>query len=57
MAAASTSFKLSVPSEMAERVDALKKAVFFDKPYAEIFRYLIQLGLDEIQEKQGSRAS
>lgn len=57
MVAATTRFMLSVPEDMAERVDELKKTVFYNRSYAEMFRYLIRLGLDEVQEKQNGRAS
>lgn len=42
---------LTVPVDMAEKAEALKKNLFYDKPYAEMYRQLIQLGMDEIQKK------
>lgn len=57
MATASIRFMLSVPAEMAEKVDELKRTVFYNRPYAEMFRYLIQLGLDNVQKSKCDRAS
>ncbi len=62
MANAATRFMLTVPVDMAEKAEVLKKNLFYDKPYAEMYRQLIQLGMDEIQgkaakEKRCERAS
>lgn len=62
MASAAKRFTLTVPVDMAEKAEALKKNLFYDKPYAEMYRQLIQLGMDEIQKKgtkesRGERAS
>lgn len=40
-----TRFTLSVPADIAEQVDRLKREQFYDRPYAEIYRYLIELGI------------
>lgn len=44
-------FMLTVPADMAEKAEELKKNLFYNKPYAEMYRQLIQLGMDEIQKK------
>ena len=46
-------FMLTVPDDMAKRAAALKKDTYYDKPYAEMYRQLIQLGM-EILESQKS---
>lgn len=51
MANVATRFMITVPVDMAEKAEALKKNIFYDKPYAEMYRQLIQLGMDEIQKK------
>ena len=51
MAKMATRFMLTVPVDMAEKAEALKNNLFYDKPYAEMYRQLIQLGMDEIQKK------
>ena len=51
MANIAARFMLTVPVDMAEKAEALKKNLFYDKPYAEMYRQLIQLGMDEIQKK------
>ena len=45
-------FMLAIPNDMAERAKILKKEIFYDKPYAEMYRQLIRLGLDHLQEKE-----
>lgn len=54
MANMATRFMLTVPVDMAEKAEALKNNLFYDKPYAEMYRQLIQLGMDEIQKKAAS---
>ena len=51
MANTTTRFMLTVPADMAEKAETLKKNLINDKPYAEMYRYLILLGMNEIQEK------
>lgn len=45
-----TRFMLTVPPEMAQRAENLKRDVFYDKPYAEMYRQLIQIGIEKMQE-------
>lgn len=51
MANVTARFMLTIPVDMAEKAEELKKNLFYDKPYAEMYRQLIQLGMDEIQKK------
>lgn len=51
MANGATGFMLAIPADMAEKAEVLKQTLFHDKPYAEMYRQLIQLGMDEIQKK------
>lgn len=51
MANAGTRFMLTVPADMAAKAEMLKKNLFYDKPYAEMYRHLIQIGMNEIQQK------
>lgn len=46
-----TRFMLTIPADMAEKAEELKKELFFNKPYAEMYRQLIQIGMEEIQKK------
>lgn len=41
---------LTVPIDMANRAETLKKDIFYDKPYAEMYRQLIQLGMKELEK-------
>lgn len=43
-----TRFMLTVPTDMANRAETLKKDIFYDKPYAEMYRQLIRLGMEEL---------
>lgn len=44
---------LNVPEEMAEEAEKLKKEIFHNKSYAEIYRELIKIGLKEIYKEKG----
>ncbi|MCC8022228.1 MAG: hypothetical protein LIO46_00335 [Clostridiales bacterium] len=35
------------------RAEDVKKEAFYNKSYAELYRYLIALGLDAVQEQSG----
>lgn len=43
-----TRFVLTLPQDLAEQTQILKKEIFYDKPYAEMYRQLIQLGLQNL---------
>ncbi len=43
---------LTVPNDMARRAEILKKDIFYNKPYAEMYRQLIQIGMDKFQKWQ-----
>ncbi len=43
-----TRFVLTLPHDLAEQTQMLKKEFFYDKPYAEMYRQLIQLGLKNL---------
>lgn len=47
-----TRFTLTIPLEMAKRAEALKKDFFYDKPYAEMYSQLIQLGMEEMKKRE-----
>lgn len=42
-------FMLAVPEDILKQSEALKRELFYNKPYAEMYRQLIQLGLDTLQ--------
>jgi len=50
--ATTTRFMLTVPDDMAKRAEALKKDTYYDKPYAEMYRRLIQIGMDILKEEK-----
>lgn len=41
---------VSIPAEVKSEVDAVKQREFYDKPYAELYRQIIRLGLDKMKE-------
>ncbi|MCC8184977.1 hypothetical protein [Cloacibacillus porcorum] len=49
-------FSLTIPSDMAKRADALKKNFFYDKSYAEMYRHLIHLGMNELTKDKKQNA-
>ena len=52
MATTSVRFMLTIPDEMAKKADFLKKEVYYDKPYAEMYHQLIQLGMDTLIKEE-----
>ena len=42
-------FMLSVPSDVETDAAEVKRRLFYDKPYSEMYRYLIRKGLDAIK--------
>lgn len=51
MANTAVRFMLTVPADMATQADELKKSLFYNKPYAEMYRHLIQVGINEVKKK------
>ncbi|MBD5550448.1 MAG: hypothetical protein HDQ96_04625 [Lachnospiraceae bacterium] len=41
---------VSIPAEVKNEIDAVKQREFYDKPYAELYRQIIRLGLDKMRE-------
>lgn len=52
MATTNIRFMLSVTDDIAKQAEVLKKEIYFDKPYAEMYRQLIRLGIDVLKDKQ-----
>ncbi len=52
MSTANTRFMLTVPDDMAKRAEVLKKEYYYDKPYAEMYRQLIRLGMDTLEAEK-----
>ena len=44
---------VSIPIEVKSEIDAIKQREFYDKPYAELYRQIIRLGLDKMREAAG----
>ena len=55
MAENNVRFTLTVSGGMLKRAEALKKNLYYNKPYAEMYRQLIQIGMDALEsEKKNS---
>ena len=53
-------FMLTVPDDIEVDAAEVKRDLFYDKPYSEMYRQLIRMGLDSLKaakEKQCDRAS
>jgi hypothetical protein len=55
MPTAKPRFTLTITDAMLERSRRLKKEVFYDRPYSEMYRELITLGLESMETKRGGR--
>ena len=51
MAAKNKRFMLSVPDDIEEEAAKIKRELFYDKPYSEMYRRLIRIGLDALKER------
>ena len=45
---------VSIPEDVKSEIDAVKQQEFYDKPYAELYRHIIRLGLEKMRETAGS---
>lgn len=45
---------ISVPKDIETEVERLKQTTFYDKPYAEVYRQAIRLGLEKLGETESS---
>jgi len=44
---------VSIPIDVKNEIDTIKQQKFYDKPYAELYRYIIRLGLAKMKETEG----
>jgi len=52
MATKNARFMLTIPEDIAKRAEVLKKDTYYNKPYAEMYRLLIQFGMDSLEYKK-----
>lgn len=45
-------FMLTVTADIEEEAAIAKREQFYDKPYSEMYRYLIRLGLDSLKAEK-----
>ena len=46
---------VSIPTDVKSEIDAVKQQDFYDKPYAELYRHIIRLGLTKMRETFGNQ--
>lgn len=44
---------VSIPVDVKNEIDAVKQRDFYDKPYAELYRHIIRMGLTKMRETAG----
>jgi len=42
---------ISVPADIEAEIERLKKTTYYDRPYSEIYRDLIRLGMEKMNEE------
>lgn len=47
---------VSIPAEVKNELDTIKRQQFYDKPYAELYRYIIHLGLEKMKETGAAKS-
>lgn len=47
---------VSIPTDVKNEIDAVKQKDFYDKPYSELYRYIIRMGLTKMRETAGIEA-
>ena len=50
MAANTRRIMVSIPPDLEQGLDSLKREKFYNKPYSEVFRYVFALGLKAAEE-------
>lgn len=48
-------FMLTVPDNIEADVAEVKRSLFYDKSYAEMYRYLIRMGLDSLKAEKAAK--
>ena len=43
---------ISVPTDIEAEIERLKKTTYYDRPYSEIYRDLIRLGMEKMNEEK-----
>jgi len=51
MATNMNSIMISVPADIEAEIERLKKTTYYDRPYSEIYRDLIRLGMEKMNEE------
>jgi len=43
---------VSIPTDVKSEIDTVKQQKFYNKPYAELYRHIIRLGLAKMKETE-----
>lgn len=54
MSTKSKRFMLTVPDDIQKDVDTVKRDLFYDKPYSELYRQLIRIGLNTLKDEKST---
>lgn len=54
MSTKSKRFMLTVPDDIQKDVDTVKRDLFYDKPYSELYRQLIRIGLNTLKDEKNT---
>lgn len=55
MATKKKRFMLTVPDDIEADADVIKRELFYDKPYSEMYRQLIRIGLDVLKAEKATK--
>lgn len=45
-------FSLTITPELAEECDEFKRTMYYNKPYSEMYRDLIRIGIQTLRDKE-----
>lgn len=51
-----TRLMVSVPYEAKKQIDIIKQRDYYDKPYSELYRQIIRLGLEKMNENMTEKS-
>ncbi len=48
---------VSIPTDVKSEIDVVKQQDFYNKPYAELYRHIIRMGLTKMRETAGKNCA
>lgn len=46
---------ISIPADIENEINNIKQKEYYNKPYSELYRQIIRLGLDKMRESQSQK--